>query len=341
LARKADLRPSPLSTHLSHDLLTIKSEFHVNFLPEMLETFRGLFAAKESLGIGEFEVETVVKPAIRLDGQLAYQDSIVELLEAARITSFPSANRLHFPNPITQENFTKTLHTFHHETLQRAGTSHQQNYTLLLSVNDQTVLDANKFEKCVKDSGFPLVEAKNDLVSPQEEEPLETIRYGQGVRIENGNLSAEYLLAYPIKNAGFAQSKNHHIAAVLEALVKKQFPSTCLSSTADSALLSIHFESSEKLKEALQVLKNLQINDEAINWAIQRAKFNQIFANDSRDARLINSAHQFAFSASLQLPEISLQQVKNSFQNTFKTIKPNLIARGNYKKMLYYDDLFN
>ena len=94
--QKADLRPSPLSATLSPDLLTLQSSFHVNYLPDILRTFKGLLEAGE---IEEFEVENTIKPAVQLDGQLARENSrlillklLVGPLSKATICTFPLRN---------------------------------------------------------------------------------------------------------------------------------------------------------------------------------------------------------------------------------------------------------
>lgn len=344
LARKADLRPSPLSATLSPDLLTLQSSFHVNYLPEILRTFKGLLDGAE---VDDFEVETVVKPAVQLDGQLATLDSRVILLEAARRAAFKS-NNLYFSSmksltPVRSES----LKTFHQQTLERALVKNQQ-YSLLLSVNDTKLIDLKEFSETVSSCDIQINSkpgaSSNQLINSSEP---------RGINLESDYSEwNEFLLAFPVPEGGFNQ-KNSEITLILESLLKRAFPSTEASVTSDSALLSIYFKfdsllSAQEIKTKMQTIIGelaafpQKVKDEDVTWAKERSRFNKALAIDSRDNRLLLFAHRFAFTGDWEAPASS-RKTAEEFKEILTSLmesKPIVIGRGNYKKLFNYSELF-
>lgn len=357
MARKADLRPSPISSTLSSDLLTISASFHVNYLPDILNTFKGLFSGRtEGLGLNEFDVESVIKPAVVLDGQLAYeQDSRLSLIEAANRTAF-RRNNLYFPsssftNLITPES----LDIFHQQTGQRA--SNKQEYSLLLSVNDSKVIERSQLLDLINNAGIPITE---EGVKKMEDSNNASSFFNEGkeFRIEsNESNSNEFLLNFPIKFGGFIQ-KNSQVSSIFESLLKKRFPSAFVSVTSDTSLLSVYFkfqadlsagEIKNQLKGSFKELRSLpdSVKDEDLTWAKERSKFNQSLSIDSRQNRLLTFAHNFAFTG--KLPELNgstgtadvgNEELRSFLKESIQESKPILVCKGNYKKLPYYNELF-
>lgn len=347
MARKADLRPSPLSATLSPDLLTLQASFHVNYLPDILSTFRGLLDGAE---VEEFEVEKTVKPAVLLDGQLARQNSRVILLEAARRAAFKS-NNLYFSSlkSLTPVN-SEALKTFHHETLERASIKNQQ-YSLLLSVNDRKLIDLKEFSEVVSSCDIKI----NSTAGVESNKLINTLE-SRGINLESDYSEwNEFLLAFPIPEGGFNQN-NSEVTSILESLLKRVFPSTEATVTSDTSLLSLYFKfdsllPAQEIKGKLQtIIKELsefpqKIKDEDITWAKERSKFNQALALDSRDNRLLLFAHRFAFTGRLLPSTISAspaakpEELKEILKSLMKS-GPIVIGRGNYKKLFNYNELF-
>lgn len=340
MARKADLRPSPLSATLSPDLLTLQSSFHVNYLPDILRTFKGLLEAGE---IEEFEVENTIKPAVQLDGQLARENSRLILLEAARRAAFKS-NNLYFS---TAESLTpinsESLSTFHQQTLERAS----QQYSLLLSVNDSKLISMKDLSDTVSSCGIPIQSTpgitSNQLINSSE---------SRGINLEsNYSKFNEFMLAFPVPEGGFNQ-KNSEMTLILESLLKRTFPSTEASVTSDTSLITIYFKFDSKMPAAeikskmQEVVKELtafpqKVKDEDITRAQERAKFNQALAIDSRDNRLLLFAHRFAFTGNVQnrFVPVKAEELRESLKQILGS-KPILVGRGNYKKLINYSELF-
>ena len=350
MARKADLRPSPISSTLSSDLLTISANFHVNYLPDILSTFKGLFTGRiDGLGLKEFDVENVIKPGVVLDGQLAYeQDSRLSLIEAANRTAF-RRNNLYFPQNGSASITPESLDTFHQQTIERAG--NKKGYSLLLSVNDYKVIERSELIDSINNIGIPIME---EVVKNTITETTFNFNEGKEFRIElNDSNFNEFLLNFPIKFGGFIQ-KNYQTSSIFDSLLKKRFPSAFVSVTSDTSLMSIYFKFSfdqsasdikKQLEESIKELRSLPdlVKDEDFTWAKERSKFNQSLSIDSRQNRLLTFSHHFALTG--KLPEISSHEdfsneelralLKESIQGT----KPVLISKGNYKKLPYYNEL--
>lgn len=348
MARKADLRPSPITSTLSSDLLTLTSSFHVNYLPDILSTFKGLFSDKSNTGLGlkEFDIESVIKPAVLLDGQLAHeQDSRLSLIEAANRVAF-RRNNLYFPSPV--EITPESLETFHQQTLER--TRNGSGYSLLLSVNDSKVIGASEFQDVIKSTGMPL---KTSLSS--DEESSVNFNEGKEFRIEtiNPNSSNDFLLTFPVKLGGFNQ-KNSIVSSIFDALLKKHFPTCFVSITSDTALLGIHqrfpcdrsaSEIKAKLQELIKAITSLpdMVKDEELTWAKERSRFNRSMAIDSRHNRLLTFAHRFAFTGKLpdqQEVNFNNEELRSLLKESLQGVKPVLISKGNYKKLPFYSELF-
>lgn len=348
MARKADLRPSPISSTLSPDLLTLTASFHVNYLPDILSTFKGLFAGRiEGLGLNEFEVENVIKPAVVLDGQLAYeQDPRLSLIEAANRTAFRQ-NNLYFPSNGSGSITPESLDAFHQQTIERAGSG--RGYSLLLSVNDSKVIEKPELLEVLKSTGIPVTEATGSV------ENSAVFNQGKEFRIElNESNSTEFLLNFPVNFGGFLQ-KNSSATLILESLLKKRFPSLFVSVASDTSLLSIYYkfaadqsgdEIKKQLKELIKELRSLPdlVKDEDITWAIERSRFNQSLSIDSRQNRLLTFAHHFAFTG--RLPEkdnfaaVGNEEIRALLKESLQGTQPVLVSKGNYKKLPYYSELF-
>lgn len=348
MARKADLRPSPITSTLSSDLLTLTSSFHVNYLPDILATFKGLFSDKRSTGLGlqEFDIESVIKPALSLDGQLAYEkDSRLSLIEAANRVAF-RRNNLYFPSPV--EISPESLETFHQQTLERS--TNGLGYSFLLSVNDSKVIGKSEFQDVIKSTGIPL---KSEISSS--EESSFSFNEGKEFRIEtiNPNSSNDFLLTFPVKSGGFNQN-NSIISSIFDALLQKHFPTGFVSVTSDTALIGIHksfpcdqsaSEIKVKLQELIKEITALpdMVKDEELTWAKERSRFNTSLAMDSRQNRLLTFAHRFALTGKLPHHDevkISNEELRSLLKESLKDIKPVLISKGNYKKLPFYSELF-
>lgn len=348
MARKADLRPSPISSILTSDLLTFRADFHINYLPEIISTFSNLFSSRSALEIEEFDLENLVKPAVQLDGQIASEDSRVLLLEAARRAAF-RANNLYFPDRsdlamVTGEN----LNQFHLETLERSANNGQ--FSFLLSVNDAKLINSEQLSSLIKSCGIETAAAASSSSNPLNSA---VFNEGKSVRIElNDAKCNEFMFAFNIPSGGFSQ-KDHMLTFIIESLLKKKFPSAMASVTADTSLLTLHFkfdakESSSKIRGKLEeIVKELRsipetLKEEELTWAQERAKFNRSLAIETRDTRLLTFAHHLAFSAPLptNLTSLDNAQVRNVIKKVFQGSKPVLVGRGNYKKIPQYEELF-
>lgn len=315
----------------------------------MLNTFREFFAGRsEGLGLKEYDVEDVIKPAVVLDGQLAYeQDPRLALIEAANRTAF-RRNNLYFPCSTMSATITpESLDTFHEQTAQRA--LKQQEYSLLLSVNDSKVIERSELLDVISNAGIPILEGS---IKKSDNENF-FFNEGKEIRIESNNSnSTEFLLNFPIRFGGFAQ-KYSHVSSIFESLLKKRFPTASVSVTSDTSLLSIYFkfqadqsasEIKNQLKESVKELRSLpdSVKDEDLTWAKERSKFNQSLSIDSRQNRILTFAHHFAFTG--KLPEstrdISNEELRGMLKESIQGSKPVLVSKGNYKKMPYYNELF-
>ena len=339
---------------MTRDLLTLRANFHINYLPDLLATFKGIFIGRGdgSLGLGEFDVESVVKPAVELDGLLALEDSRTVLLEAAHRAAFHS-NNLYFPN-LSNLITPESLDSFHKQTMERARNNQQ--YSLLLSVNNKELMDSNQFLDVISSCDIP-IETGNNPNDPTNPNNTNNTNYyeGQGVRMELDNCkSAEFLLAIPVKSGGFNQ-KNYFTTLILESLIKRSSPTTMATVTSDTSLLTIHFQfkddqSAAEIKKQMELaVKEIReipgkVKDEELEWSIGRARFNRAVSIDSRDSRLLTFAHHFAFSGSTG-PTVKSETADNSalrdvLKDSLLNVKPTLISRGNYKKLVYYNELF-
>lgn len=330
--------------------MTLHSSFHINYLPEIVSTFKSLFPGQEKLGFGEFEVENEIKPGVLLDAQLASQNSQLNLLETARKVAFRT-NGLYFSDLKNYSGLSsESLDQFHQQTLQRAREGQQ--FSFLLSVNNSNLIDKNTFDEVIKSCDIPLrQESGVDFINGAEEEFK--FHGGQGVMIENASAEFEQvLLAFPIHHGGFAQS-NAAIPSILEALLKRSIPqNTTAISTSDTSLLGVYYKISssersarEYLEKAIMQLRSLpdKATDADLSWAIQRAQINSTLALDSREARLLAFSQRFAFTGQINNPnpsQESVDKVRQALKDTFKSSKPIMVACGNHKKLPFYNELF-
>lgn len=344
LARKADLRPSPLSTTLTHDLLTIHSSFHLNYLPEMIATFRGLLSGRgeEGMGLEEFEIEAEVVERVKFDGRLAQKDPRVVLTEAANRLAYQS-NNLYFPQGsslITKQS----LDTFHAQTIARSQ-SHQP-CSFILSVNDSKLIDRKELVDQIAACGIAVI--KDNVVSDTGNQ----FNGGRELRIETQGQAVDFLLAFHIPSGGFIQSQSQ-APLLIESLLKKLFPSAKASVTSDTSILTINFsfdpsqsagEIKDALKRAVEQIRAVPdlVKDEELVWAQERARFNQALALDSRDTRLLLNSHHFALTGSLNTTTniLDLSQFRASLKACLQGAKPVFIGRGNYKKLTFYNEMF-
>ena len=299
----------------------------------------------EGAEVDEFDVDNTIKPAVQLDGQLAIENSRVILLEAARRAAFKS-NNLYFTTsksltPINSE----ALKTFHQHTIERAVALNQQ-YSLLLSVNDTKLINLKEYSEVVSSCDIPIHSIPGVITNQSINVPE-----ARGFNLESDYSQwNEFLIAFPVIGGGFNQ-KNSEMTSVLESLLKRVFPSTEASVTCDTSILSLYFKfdshlPADEIKSKMEtIVKELaafpeKVKDEDITWAQERTRFNQALAIDSRDNRLLLFAHRFAFSGNLtKVPATKIEEVNESLKSVLGK-KPILIGRGNYKKLIDYNELF-
>lgn len=300
-------------------------------------------------GVEDWDVEDRIKGAVLLDGQLGHGDSRVILLEAARRAAF-KANNLYFssPNSLSPIN-SDSIKSFHQNTINRISEKNQQ-FSLLLSVNNSKLIGLNEFKDVLKECNFSI----NSETPVNDDQSIKPINQSNFINLEMDHSRwNEYLLAFPIPEGGFNQ-KNSQLSLILESILKKSFPSTEASVTSDTSILTIYFKfdsktSSNEIKSKMQnIVKELKdlctsVKDENITWAHERSKFNQALANDSRSNRLLLFSHHFAFTGHLpNHPENppSMESVKEALKNLIIEGNPILIGRGNWKKLINYKELF-
>ena len=320
-------------------------------------------------GINEFDLNGEIKEKIELDGNIGISSSNDNsdisssgssdcntnytnykrnhktiLLQTAHQLAFHFPNRLYFPTspPVTL----KDLDNFHQQTLERAAATRRTNFSFIISVNDSKLLDSKEFIETVQSCDIPIVKGAD------EQEFSNSLEYfgGNCERIESFSGGNEFLISFPIILGGFNQ-QNYWNSLIFEALLKKSFPSVISSVTSNTSLLSIHLNNCESnfsqnkniLKGVLEKLKLIseRVSDEELLWAQNRAKFNHLISIDSRESRLLTFAHHFAFSGNFHFPQsvASLTELRASLNETLNS-KPTLVARGNPKKLIYYEDLF-
>ena len=237
-----------------------------------------------------------------------------------------------------------------------------QGYSFLLSVNDIKMIDQTQLNEVIQSNEIDIINTEQEK---EEKKGIDNdtcdanigfhkFREGESVKLNSTGSNTEFLIGFNVPFGGFNE-KDYFLTFVLESILKRTFPNTMASVTSDTSLLHLHFkfdrnvpfsEIKGKLEEAVEKLRSIpeKLKDEDLIWAQSRAKLNQALAIESRDNRLLSFAHQFAFSG--QLPRTNLTTVvdnihlRNVIKKVFQGSKPVLVGRGNYKKMIDYNDLF-
>lgn len=354
LARKADLRPSPLAVSLSRDWLCIHAQFHINYLPDMLATFRGLVSGRPSLDLAEFDLQGPVLAGARLDSSLAHADPATVLDDAAHLLAF-RANRLYIPVHGGAETVVSSalLARFHRQTLDRP-----RGHGLVLSVNDAAALSPEQFMQQAQQAAFPVATTWD-----KEAPGADCAYFGGETRIDHhasdGNC---VLVALPVQGGGYATS-DYSAVLVLEALLRRltRHPTLTVyaSVTAHTALLGLRFafppQTADRatmtaiLKDSLARLLALvpaDITEADLAAAKTRAVYDYAASIDSRTGRLLTFAHQHAATGVVrstaqlaeQIAALSRDRVCDMLATTLAA-KPTVVARGNLKQIPHMDEL--
>ena len=334
MARKADLRPSPLEITQNRDLLCLSAHFHVNFLPDLMETFAQLVPRRSELEIEEALVQGPVREAALLDASIAGEDVRVALAEAAWMTAF-RANHLYAQAeaPVSSAQ----LAAFH-----RAALARKDGFSLLLGVNESSIITADQLSHVIKAAGL-----QETGKHPHKPVKPNATYFGGEVRIEDASRGANHaLLAFSLPKAGVAEA-NFPANWILQSFLasQQQQSSRVYSSLiADASLHGVFFEASgDELKTQIPAflasLKKFKLDEEAFKSLKSRAAQSYAHSLDSRCSRLLTFANQLALRGSFlgeaemktAIDGVSVDQFAELLTEAVK--KPTLVSKGALKEL--------
>jgi hypothetical protein len=342
LARKADLRPSPLEITQNRDLLCLSAHFHINYLPDLMETFVQLLPGRAELEIEDALLQGPVREAALLDASLAKDDVRVELAEAAWMSA-RRANHLYAQE--TAHVSPAQVAAFHLGVLGRKG-----GFSLLLGSNESSIISGEQLRQVLKSAAGLEGAGKWALKIP---DSTGAAYFGGEVRIEDASPqgSNHALLAFSLPKSGISEANfpaNWILQSIL-AVTHQETRSVYSSLSADASLHGVYFEApgaelKPQISAFLDSLKKFKLDEVAFEVVKQRAFSNYAHSLDSRRGRLLSFANQFALRGAVlaeaemkeALDGVKAEQFADLLMEALK--KPTLVCKGALKELPYLAD---
>lgn len=314
-----------------------------------METFAQLVPSRKELEIENAIVQGPVRDAALLDASIAKQDVRGQIAEAAWMTAF-RGNHLYARDDAYVSP--QQLADFHSAVLRR-----KEGFSLLLGVNESSIITAGQFEDVVKASGLERrLSSTKAVFSPGK---ANVYYFGGEARIEDASPDASNyaLIAFSLQDAGVSEANfalNWLAQSFLQAVnpSPKVAPQNVFSAvTADTSLHGLFFQSpgddlKAQITHFLSTVKGFNFADEAVFKALKnRAMQNYTLSLDSRNNRVLSFAHQLGLRGHV-LSEAEMRMAIDSVTaDQFAALvsealnKPTLVTRGALKELPVLADL--
>ncbi len=317
----------------------MSAHFHVNYLPDLMETFAQLIPARGELVIEDALVQGPVREATLLDAKIAQENVQIQLADTAWVTAFRTN---HLYGQETANVSPAQLAAFHSAVLGR-----KDGFSLLLGVNESSIISSEQLRGVMNSAG--LTEASNPNATSQVQA---TNYFGSEIRIEEASRGANHaLLAFALPNSGIANI-NFPANWLMQSCLQTQKASGDVYSSvsADASLHGVFFESvgaelNDHLSGFLSSLKKFKLDEEAFKALKSRAIQNYAHSLDSRGSKLLIFANQIALRGTFlseaemkkAIEVISAEQFSHLL--TEATKNPTLVSKGALKELPYLSQL--